>query len=143
MPDCLSSYNVHVAIDSDNNVRIGGTDTLNTQAALSKTFGFHPASSPFSMTHVLTTYAKITSSTPNCTLTTTYDDKIPPMNGYHVGAVSVSAGADCAAGSCINLEFLQTSHNPNGVCRIEYNARCASNPLPAWYTASSPPPPLA
>lgn len=135
MPSCLKDYNLHVAIDSGNAVRLGGTDTLNTAAGLTQAFSFHPANSPFVMTHVLTTYAKIT-STENCTLTTTYDNRVPSVNGYHVGAVSVSAGADCKAGSCINVEFMQASHNTNGVCRIQYHDACAPNPLPAWYSSA-------
>jgi hypothetical protein len=112
-----------VAIESGNRVRIGGTDTLNTNAALTQTFGFHPANSPFHLTNVLTTYTRVV-PTAGCTTSVTYDYKVPPQQGYYTGTTEIVAQPDCGPGSCVNLEFLDSAFNPAGTQRICYDPLC-------------------
>lgn len=130
---------MHVAIESGHRVRIGGTDTLNTDLALSQTFGFHPSNSPFHLTNVLTTYTRVV-PTENCTATMTYDYKVPAQRTYYTGTTQIAAEADCGPGACFNLEFLDSAFNPAGHQRICYDPLCETAAPP---TPPSPPPPVA
>jgi hypothetical protein len=114
-------------------VRIGGTETLNTNVALTQTFGFHPSNSPFHVTSVLTTYTRIV-PTENCTATMTYDTKVPPQRGYYTGTTQIAADADCGEGACFDIEFLDANFNPAGAQRICHDPLCETH---------SPPPPPA
>jgi len=117
---------VHVAIDSGHTVRVGGTDTLNTNVALTQPFFFHPTTSPFHVTSVLTTYSKI-NATEGCTIDVVYDTKIPAVSGFHTGAITITAHPDCGAeGACINIEFLSGAYNPSGQCRFRFSDQCAA-----------------
>jgi hypothetical protein len=106
-------------------VRFGGTATLNTAAAPTQTFYFHPTTSPFHVTNVLTTYSRVTSS-PGCTVDVRYDDKIPPRYGYHTGVATITPHSDCGPNSCLNLEFVDPEYNANGVCRVRFSEQCAA-----------------
>ena len=123
--ECVNTFDVHIALDAGNAVRVGGTDTLNTAAAPSQIFYFHPTSSPFHVTNVLTTYSRVTTSA-GCTVDVNYDTKIPPMSGFHTGAITITAHSDCGAGSCINFEFLSGAYNAAGVCRFMFSDQCAA-----------------
>lgn len=114
---------MHVAIDSGNTIRIGNTDVLNTAAAPSSTYFFHPTSAPFPVTNVLTTYSRVTSS-PGCTVDVVYDTKIPPRFGYHTGSMQITPHADCGVGACINFEYIDPAFNAAGRCRIKFDAQC-------------------
>lgn len=116
---------MHTAIDAGSSVRIGGTETLNTAAAPSSIFYFHPTNSPFSVTNVLTTYTKVSASS-GCTIDVAYDTKIEPRYGYHTGAISITAHSDCGADACINFEFLDPKYNAAGACRIKFSDQCAA-----------------
>lgn len=122
---CVNTFDVHVALDADNSVRVGGTDTLNTAVAPSQDFYFHPTTSPFHMTDVLTTYSKVTSSN-GCVLDVGYDVKIRPRFGFHTGAITIMAHSGCSAGDCINFEFLESRYDAAGKCRIRFSEECAS-----------------
>ena len=136
--NCLSDFDVHVAIDAGNKVRIGGTDSLNLPVAHSQTYNFHPENSPFQATSVLTTYSKVTAS-PGCTIDVVYDNKISPQSGFHTGVASITAHSDCGAGSCLNFEFLDASYNEAGKCRVKFSDRCGSGTT----TLAAPPPPAS
>ena len=120
---------MHVAIESGHRVRIGATPTLNTDLALTQTFGFHPSNSPFHVTNVLTTYTRIV-PTENCTATMTYDTKIPPQYGYFTGATQIAAESDCGPHACFNLEFADNALNPAGSQRICYDVLCETHMPP-------------
>ena len=125
---CVNAFDVHVAIDSGDTVRVGGTDTLNTNVALTQPHYFHPTTSPFHVTSVLTTYSKITSSE-GCTIDVVYDVKIPAVSDFHTGAITITAHPDCGAeGACINIEFLSGAYNSAGECRFMFSAQCALAP---------------
>jgi hypothetical protein len=138
---CVQDFDVHVAIERGFAVRVGGTETLNTDTALTSTYGFHPTTSPFHITNVLTTYTRI-SATTNCTLTTTYDEKVPSRNGYHTGAIQVTAANDCEPGDCISMHFLDSRFDERGMRRFCYAPECAG-PVAPVVIAESPPPPNA
>ena len=121
----MHAFDVHAAIDAGSSVRIGGTETLNTAVAPSSTYYFHPTSAPFPVTNVLTTYSRVTSS-PGCTVDVVYDTKIPPRFGYHTGAMQITPPSDCGVDSCINFEYLDPAYNAAAVCRIKFNAQCAT-----------------
>ena len=124
-PDCVHDFDVHVAMDAHGVIRVGGTETLNTPVATSSTYHFHPTTSPFHVTNVLTTYGKVVSS-PGCTVDVKYDTKIPPVNGFHTGAIEITAHPDCGEGACIGFEFLDASYNAAGVCRVKFSNECAA-----------------
>ena len=135
---CVQDFDVHVAIERGFAVRVGGTETLNTDTALTSTYGFHPTTSPFHITNVLTTYTRI-SATTNCTLTTTYDEKVPSRNGYYTGAIQVTAANDCEPGDCISMHFLDSRFDERGMRRFCYAPECAG-PVAPVVIAESPPP---
>ena len=123
---CLSDLDVHIAYESDDTtIRVGPTETLNLNRAKTDNFNFHPANSPFTTTTVLTTYSKFTTSTPGCTVTAVYDDKIPPRGGFHTGAASLTMSAGCGEGTCVDIEFLDPAYNAAGKCRFRYHSECA------------------
>jgi len=122
---CVNAFDVHVAIDAGNAVRVGGTDTLNTAVALTQPHFFHPTTSPFHTTSVLTTYSKITAS-PGCTVDVVYNTKIPAQFGFHTGLATITAHPDCAEGACINIEFLDPLYNAAGACRFMFSDQCAA-----------------
>jgi hypothetical protein len=110
-------------VDTGNRVRIGGTDTLNTAAGITQTFGYHPSRSPFSITNVLTTYTRI-EATAGCTINVQYDTKFAPVNGHYTGAITIAAENDCGPGSCFDLIFDDSSFNAAGSQRICYDPLC-------------------
>ena len=120
---CVRAFDVHVAIDSGNAVRVGGTNTLNTPVASDAVFYFHPDTSPFHVTNVLTTYSTVTAS-PGCTIDVAYDTKIPPRFGFHTGAAVVTPHADCGPGACLHFEYLDPAYNAAGVCRVRFSEQC-------------------
>ena len=104
-------------------MRVGSTDNLNLPIAHTQTYTFHPSNSPFDTTSVLTTYSKVVAT---CPVTVVYDDKIPPINGFHTGHTTIIADPSCGQGDCISFQFLEGAHDPSGVCRIVYSDVCAS-----------------
>ena len=122
---CVNEFDVHVALDGGNSVRVGGTDTLNTPTAKEDVFYFHPDKSPFYVTNVLTTYSRVTASA-GCTIDVTYDVKIAPRNGFYSGAISVTPQADCGPDSCLNFEFLDRQHDAAGACRVRFSDQCSA-----------------
>jgi len=121
---CLSSFDVHVAIDSGSRVRVGPTETLNSGQAVTEVFPFHGANGPFHLTSVLTTYSKYSTSSPGCSISTQYDTKIAPVNGYHTGAATITTNGACE-NACIDIEFLNSEYNAAGKCRFKFDAACA------------------
>jgi hypothetical protein len=130
---CVSDYDLHVARDRGGVVRMGPTSTLNTDSAPTDTWNFHPDRSPFSATSVHTTPTKIF-ATPACSISTIWDDRIPPVNGFHVGRATIHTGPDCGPGTCIGWKHLDSSYDAASECRVHYSDTCA--------LASSPPPPV-
>jgi Flp pilus assembly protein TadG len=131
---CVNDFDVHVVVDpavTPSSVRIGGTDTLNTQAGLSQGFYFHPTTSPFHVTVAHTAYVNVVSSNPiECNLDVSYDVKFDPVSDgvrtFRTGAMTITAPAGCVQGMCINFEFYEGIYDTNGNCRITFSDQCAA-----------------
>ena len=106
-------------------MRVGGTETLNTNVATSQQHFFHPTTSPFHVTSVLTTYSKITASE-GCTIDVVYDVKIRNQFGFHTGLATITAHSDCGEGACININNMNAAYNAAGQCRFMFSAQCAA-----------------
>ena len=119
-------FDVHVAIDVGDTVRIGGTDSLNLDVAHDQVYTFHPNESPFHATSVLTTYSRVTAT---CHPTVEYDDKLPPImtskGTFHTGVATITMDPSCGPNDCISFEFEDEDRNVAGKCRIVYDATCA------------------
>lgn len=88
-------------------------------------FSFHPSNSPFHATSVHTTPTAIFANPP-CSLTTSWDDRIPAQFGFHVGRATIYAGSDCGPGTCIGWKHLDSSYDEASKCRVAYDEVCAS-----------------